>query len=220
VLGWNESPVRIPSKPYDGSMDKIVANIIAEEHAILRGSLERGADIAITHMETPRGRVAHLIACPSLGALFDRPTAWAPHFRERLMENRTFRVALPHLVTREEARQVSGVRSCKTCWPNIEGSDAPPLRELSAEGLRSHHVGKTLATATGIPLGVIQKVVIARSSDPDSRFAVDSVTITTDRAEFNLQPRERVFVLTSLAASAIVDQESKIRISVGILSAP
>lgn len=220
MLGWNESPVRIPSKPYDGSMDKIVANIIAEEHAILRGSLERGADIAITHMETPRGRVAHLIACPSLGALFDRPTAWAPHFRERLMENRTFRVALPHLVTREEARQVSGVRSCKTCWPNIEGSDAPPLRELSAEGLRSHHVGKTLATATGIPLGVIQKVVIARSSDPDSRFAVDSVTITTDRAEFNLQPRERVFVLTSLAASAIVDQESKIRISVGILSAP
>ena len=63
VLGWSESPVYIPSARYDGSMDALVDEIVEQENSVLRSGLERGANIAVTHMETPRNRIAHRLSC-------------------------------------------------------------------------------------------------------------------------------------------------------------
>jgi len=128
VLGWVDSPVYVPSTPYNGSMDTLVEKIVGEENAVICAAIERGADIAITHMATPRNRVAHQLLCPSLEIQLNRRVTWSPQFRERLVADRSFRPAMPHFATREEAQHVVGLRSCKICWPNIEQSEAPPTR--------------------------------------------------------------------------------------------
>jgi len=216
VLGWTDSPVHVPSTPYDGRMDALVDRIVDEENAIIRAAIERGADIAITHMATPRNRVAHQLLCPSLETQLDRRVSWSSNFRERLVADRNFRPAMPHFATREEARHIAGLRSCKICWPNIEESDAPPIRELSAEGLKKHHIGKTLSSPSGVPVGVIQEITIKRGSAPDDRFLVDGVTVRVGDHSIEMLPRDRVYVLNSLDAEGASRREATLRSNVGL----
>jgi hypothetical protein len=215
VLGWSESPVYVPSSPYDGSMDAIVGAIVAEENAVLRAGLERGADIAVTHIETPSNRIAHRLACQTLDTQLDRWATWTTGFRARLKDDRTFRPALPSLFTRKEASTIVGLRSCKTCWPTIEGIEVQPSRGLFAEGLKTQHIGKMLADEKGRTLGRLEEVLIRGSSKPGDRFGVESVSVRTDRGALELEPRDRVKVIAARDAEADARREAAIRRRVG-----
>jgi hypothetical protein len=54
------------SKARSDGLNRLVNAVIAEEHEELRGGFIRGANIVVTHMETPSARIAHQIACPAL----------------------------------------------------------------------------------------------------------------------------------------------------------
>jgi hypothetical protein len=216
VLGWSESPVYVQSARYDGSMDALVDEIVEQENAVLRSGLERGADIAVTHMEKPGDRIAHRLSCPTLDTQLDRHTTWSPMFRERLIADRDFRPAMPSLFTRKDARTIEGIRSCKTCWPNVEGSEAPPSRQLFAEGLRTHHIDRMLADDQGIHLGEMEEVIIRRSSTPGDRFGIESVSVKTNRGTFEFEPRARVQVITARDVNADAHREAVIRQRVGL----
>lgn len=134
VLGWSESPVFVPSARYDGSMDDLVNEIVEQENAVLRSGLERGADIAVTHMEKPGNRIAHRLSCPTLDTQLDRQATWSTTFRERLIADRDSRPAMPSLITRKDARTIEGIRSCKTCWPKCRGFRSSPIPTAASRG--------------------------------------------------------------------------------------
>jgi hypothetical protein len=216
VLGWAEAPVVECRPSYDGSMDMLVKKIVKDDNAALRSGLERGADIVVTHMESPSDRIAHRLSCPSLETQFDRQATWSPLFRERLKEDRDFRPAIPSLFTRDEARRIAKLRSCKTCWPNIDGSEVPPATELFAEGLKNRHINRTLADTDGVHLGAIREVLISRSSSPAGQVVVERVAVRTDTAAYDFEPRQRVRVLMALNTSADRQREAALRQRAGL----
>jgi hypothetical protein len=216
VLGWAESPVYVGRPSYDGSMDALVSDLIEEDNAALRSGLERGADIAVTHMNSLANRIAHRLSCPSLETQFDRQATWSPLFRERLKEDRDFRPAIPSLFTRDEARRIARLRSCKICWPNIEESEDPPASELFAEGLKNHHIDRKLADTHGTHLGLILEVLISRSSSPTGRFVIERVAVRTDTGSYDFEPRQRVRALMAFNTPADKQREATLRQRVGI----
>jgi len=216
VLGWKESPAYEIQPAYDGNMDELVAEIILEENDIVRAGLARGADVAVTHMESPGSRVAHRISCLSLEGQFDRSRVWTTYFRERLQEDRNFRPALPSLFTPDEARAITGLRSCKICWPNIGGTDLPPTRKLYAAGLKGHHIGRVIADENGLEIGTVKEVVITRSSAPGDRFGTEAVTVVTDTKTLQLDPRTRMQIRSTVETPEAAAREAAIRSRVGL----
>lgn len=222
VSGWSDSPVYVPRAEYDGSMDALVEQIIDKENAVVRDGLLRGAEIAVTHMGSPSQRMAHRISCLSLRDQFDRTVAWPTRFREKLQDDRSFRPGLATLITRQEARELIKLGSCKMCWPNIGGEDMPPTNALLAQGLKNHHIGRVLADQHGLDIGTIQEVIFTRrakptgGSTPASLSSADVVTVVTDKTTVQLDPRKTMQVRTVMESAAARAREAAVRERVGL----
>jgi hypothetical protein len=133
-----------------------------------------------------------------------------------LGSDQSFRIATPQLFSVEEALKVVGLRSCKNCWPNLEQSDSPPMRELFAENLKPVHIGRTLANEGGVPQSVIREINIHRSTSPVGRFAeVLSVDLRTDAGTTVLEPRQRVHVIMELDQTLVAERKATIRGNLG-----
>jgi len=191
---WS-GPIRTlePVLPTRTAAEILVDQVIAEELATLREAFGMGAEFAVTRMESPRDRVVHRLECTTLEKVLDRRAQWSEAHRKRLVADRDYRLSLPALVTRDAARGLTGVRSCKTCWPNLHGRDPRPLRRLRARGLRPHHVGHMLSAEDGSSLGTI--VSATRRADADL-FGVteDSVEVVTTSRTLRYSPAEHVFI--------------------------
>ena len=176
-----------------GELDGLVDRIIADELDAMRSAFGEGAEYAVTHMESPRERTLHRLECPALEPYLDRHAQWTEHHRRRLTTNPRHRLSVPALMTRQSARGLSGVRSCKVCWPNVHGSDPRPLRRLKASGLRAHHVGHMLATEDGSSLGTIVRSAVQTGAD---LFGVeqDSVEVVTTARTLWYSASEHVFI--------------------------
>ncbi len=165
----------------------------------MRAAFGSGAEYAVTHMESPRERTLHRLECPALEPHLDRHAQWTADHRRRLLTDGRHRLSVPALITRDSARGLSGVRSCKVCWPNVHGTDPRPLRELQARGLRAHHVGHMLSTGSGESLGTI--VRSAQHSGTDlfgvkqevgrGRHDLAHAAIRPGRARVHLGPPDR-----------------------------
>ena len=153
ITGMLDLPTRAAA---DGDpVDALVEQIITEELVALRRAFVAGAEYAVTHVESPQERMIHRLECPSLEPHLDRRSRWTAGHRRRLHADQSYRLALPALVTRQSARGLSGVRSCKVCWPNVHGTEPHPLRSVQARGLGANHVGHMLSTKEGSSLGTI-----------------------------------------------------------------
>jgi hypothetical protein len=172
----------------------LVDRVIAEELATLREAFGLGAEYAVTRMESPRDRVMHRLECPSLEKYLDRGSQWSEHHRERLAADRSYRLPLPTLVTRESALGLTAVRSCKVCWPNVHGRDPRPLRRLKARGLRPHHVGHVLSTEDGDSLGTIVSSAIQIQQADLFDVKRDAVEVVTSSRTLRYSPSEHVFI--------------------------
>jgi hypothetical protein len=182
-----------PVLPARTEAEVLVDRVIAEELATLREAFSLGAEFAVTRMESPRDRVMHRLECLALEKYLDRDSQWSGHHRERLVADRSYRLPLPTLVTRESALRVTAVRSCKTCWPNLHGRDPRPLRRLSARGLRPHHVGHMLSTEDGDSLGTIVSATSRVQADLFGEKQ-DSVEVVTSSRTLRYAPSEHVFI--------------------------
>lgn len=182
-----------PVLPARTEAEKLVDRVIAEELATLREAFGLGAEFAVTRMESPRARVLHRLECPALEKVLDRPAQWTDEHRNRLAADRSYRLSLPTLVTRDVALGLTAGRSCKICWPNLHGNEPRPLRRLKAQGLRAHHVGHMLSTQDGTSLGTIVSATSVSESDPEGRRR-DSVEVITSWRTLEYSPAEHVFI--------------------------
>lgn len=171
----------------------LVDRVIAEELAGLRTAFGQGAEFAVTRMDSPRHRVMHRLECQALEKILDRQAQWSEHHRKRLVDDPSYRLPLPTLVTRETALGLAAIRSCKVCWPNLHGRDPRPLRRLRAGGLRARHVGHMLCIEDGTSLGTI---VSATAEVQPDLFGMkqDSVKIVTSSRTLHYAPSEPVFI--------------------------
>ena len=174
-------------------IDALVDRIVAEEHDALRQAFAEGAEFAVTHVESPNDRILHRLECASLEPHLDLRARWTAGHRQRLHDDRSYRLPLPALVTRHSARSLSGVRSCKVCWPNVNGTDPRPLRRLQARGIRPHHVGHVLSTDDGTALGTIVRWTHQTGTDlfGERREVVEIVT-TARTVQYS--PSDHVFI--------------------------
>lgn len=182
-----------PVLPVRTEPEAIIDRVIAEEFATLREAFGLGAEFAVTRMESPRARVMHRLECPALEKVLDRRAQWTEEHRRRLVADRSYRLPLPTLVTREVALGLTTGRSCKICWPNLDGSEPRPLRRLKAQGLRAHHVGHMLSTEDGTSLGTIVSATTRSESEPDGRRR-ESVDVVTSWQTLEYSPAEYVFI--------------------------
>lgn len=182
-----------PVLPVRTEPEAIIDRVIAEELATLREAFGLGAEFAVTRMESPRARVMHRLECPALEKVLDRRAQWTEEHRRRLVADRSYRLPLPTLVTREVALGLTTGRSCKICWPNLDGSEPRPLRRLKAQGLRAHHVGHMLSTEDGTSLGTIVSATTRSESEPDGRRR-ESVDVVTSWQTLEYSPAEYVFI--------------------------
>ena len=183
-----------PVLPARTGADSIVDRVIAEELATLREAFGLGAEFAVTRMESPRERVLHRLECSALEKALDRRAQWSEQHRKRLVADRSYRLSLPELVTREFALSMTSVRSCKVCWPNLHGSDPRPLRKLNARGLRAHHLGHVLSREDGSSLGTIVSATIrSGAGEPEGRKH-ETVEVVTSWQTLEYSPAEHVFI--------------------------
>lgn len=182
-----------PVLPVRTEAEKLVDHVIAEELATLREAFGLGAEFAVTRMESARARVLHRLECPALEKVLDRRAQWTDEHRKRLVADRSYRLSLPTLVTREAALRLTAGRSCKICWPNLHGSEPRPLRRLKAQGLRAHHVGHMLSTEDGTSLGTIVSATSVSESDPEGRRR-DAVKVVTSWRTLEYSPAEYLFI--------------------------
>jgi hypothetical protein len=189
--------------------DALVDGVISEELAALRDAFSQGAEFAVTRMDSPRDRVMHRLECPAMEKHLDRHAQWSDHHRTRLVADRSYRLALPTLVTRESARRLTGVRSCKVCWPNVQGNDPRPLRRLTARGLRPHHVGHVLSTDDGGSLGTIVRAAIQARADQDGRKR-ESVEVVTSSQTFEYSPAEHVFIWDLPTDDVVIERKMQL----------
>ncbi len=170
-----------------------VDRIIAAELDAMRAAFGEGAEYAVTHLESPREGVLHRLECPALEPHLDRHAQWTAEHRRRFAADPRHRLRVPALVTRDSARGLSGVRSCKVCWPNVHGSDPRPLRRLKARGIRSHHVGHMLSTEDGSSLGTIVRSALQSGAD---LFGVkhESVEVVTTSRTLSYSASAHVFI--------------------------
>ncbi|GAA2027726.1 hypothetical protein GCM10009819_08970 [Agromyces tropicus] len=175
------------------AVDELVTRIVAEEVAELRRGFDAGAEYAVTRGGSARERMLHRLECASIESHLDRPSRWTTPHRRRLATDPGYRLPMPALVTRQAARDLSGVRSCKLCWPNVTGDEPRPLRRLSARSLGPQHVGHVLARPDGEPLGTIVRWGARRGTD---LFGVehDEIEITTSRGVETVAPDEQLTI--------------------------
>jgi hypothetical protein len=178
----------------DAEVDAIVAQVIADELELMRTAFGSGAEYAVTHIESPRERMLHRLECPALEPHLDRHAQWTAEHRRRLAADGRHRLSVPALVTRDSARRLSGVRSCKVCWPNVHGRDPRPLRRLKARGLRPHHVGHVLSTEDGDSLGTIVSSAIQIQQADLFDVKQDAVEVVTSSRTLRYSPSEHVFI--------------------------
>jgi hypothetical protein len=88
---------------------------------------------------------------------------------------------------------MSGVRSCKVCWPNVHGTEPRPLRKLQARGIRSHHVGHVLSTDDGASLGTIVRSAHQTGADLFGERR-EVVEIVTTARTMQYSPADHVFI--------------------------
>ncbi len=174
-------------------VDPLLEEVIAEELSVLRAVFGDGAEYAVTRGRSSQPRVLHRLECSVLEPHLDRRARWSEQHRRRLVADHSYRLELPTLLTRESARGLSGVRSCKVCWPNVHGTDPHPVRRLKARGLRSHHVGHVLSTESGGSLGTI---ISAARQPHDDRGGAEQATIevVTSSQAYSYSPSESVFI--------------------------
>ena len=201
--------VREASRPAGSEPDELVDGVISEELAALRDAFSRGAEFAVTRMDSPRDRVVHRLECPAMERHLDRHAQWSDHHRKRLVADRSYRLALPALVTRESARRLTGVRSCKVCWPNVQGNDPRPLRRLTARGLRPHHVGQVLSTEDGSSLGTIVRTGLQSRADHDGRER-RSVEVVTSAQTLEYSPAEHVFIWDLPTDDVVIERKMQL----------
>lgn len=187
----SHAPGQAHTSPRDA--DPLLDDVIAEELSALRDAFGEGAEYAVMHARSSQPRMLHRLECSVVEPHLDRRARWSEHHRKRLMADHSYRLELPTLLTRESARHLSGVRSCKVCWPNVHGTDPHPVRRLKARGLRSHHVGHVLSTENGDSLGTIVSTARQRRADLGGVEQV-TVEVTTSSQAYSYSPSESVFI--------------------------
>ncbi|MGR0219534.1 hypothetical protein [Agromyces sp. ZXT2-6] len=172
--------------------DALVERIVADELDALRRAFDDGAEFAITRVGR-RDETLHRLECPALEPALDRRARWTEEHRRRLTDDREYRIPLPALLTRERARSMTHPRSCRVCWPNITGTEARPLKRISARGLRARHAGRVLATETGESLGTIIRATAYTGAD---LFGVehDEIEVVTSARTLRYAPSEQVYL--------------------------
>lgn len=215
VSPWRQVLDLLPRPNHDAHLDGLVADIVAGEHAQIRAALTRGAEVAVTGVGKPGARVGHRIGCQSLEGVLDRNIAWATHLRSRLLEDRNFRVSLPNLMTRDEARRVTRITSCALCLPQL--FDEPlKTRTLRAENLKTHHIGLTLSDEVGADRGTIHSIDLHKDAVTSARWDVDVVRVATDHGMTEFAGKDTVILRTSPDTKAIAARERRIRLNVGL----
>ncbi|WP_448810449.1 hypothetical protein [Agromyces bauzanensis] len=170
-----------------------MSRIVSEELDALREAFGTGAEFAVAGTESSRERVLHRLECPVLEPHLDRHSRWDDRHRAHLSADQNFRLPLPTLMTREAAQRLSGVRSCKVCWPNVHGTDPKPLRQLQAKGLRPHHVGHMLSSEDGSSLGTIVRSALQTEPTLDGRKR-EAVEVVTSWRTLFYSPTEHVYI--------------------------
>ncbi|WP_353828789.1 hypothetical protein [Agromyces sp. SYSU T0242] len=175
------------------AVDELVERIVAEETAELRRGFDAGAEFAVTRAAATRDGMLHRLECASIEAHLDRRSKWTDPHRRRLAADPGYRMPLPALITRTAARNLSGVRSCKLCWPNASGTEPRPLRHLSARSLGPQHVGHVLAREDGAPLGTIVRWGARTGTD---LFGVvhDEIEVVTSTGLVTVAPDEQLTI--------------------------
>ncbi|WP_438854948.1 hypothetical protein [Agromyces sp. M3QZ16-3] len=174
-------------------VDALVARIVAEEDAELRRGFASGAEFAVTRGASSREQMLHRLECSTIESHLDRTSKWTEPHRRRLASNPAYRIPMPTLITRQAARDLSGVRSCRACWPNPTGGEPRPLRRLSAKSLGPQHVGHVLARPDGEPLGTIVRWGARTGAD---LFGVvhDEIEIVTSMGVETVGPDDHVVI--------------------------
>ncbi|GAA1818307.1 hypothetical protein [Agromyces neolithicus] len=190
-------------------LDALVDQVVAEESEALHESFAGGAEFAVTRMESPRHRVLHRLECTVLEPALDRRAIWTDARRTRLAADRRYRLAMPTLLTREAAQQLSEVRACKICWPNIHRRDPAPLRRLRALGLRETHVGRVLSTESGESLGSINRVAASTGADLFGRSSEAIEVVTSSRAYF-YEPAEHVYLWNLPTDAEVIERKTRL----------
>jgi|GEM_PF-2735948 len=187
------SPAGDDSTCRSEAVDDLVARIVAEEVAELRRGFAAGAEYAVTRSSSAGEQMLHRLECASIESHLDRPAKWTEPHRRRLSSNPAYRIPLPALITRQAARDLSGVRSCKVCWPNPTGGEPRPLRRLSARSLGPQHVGHVLARPDGESIGTIVRWSARTGAD---LFGVehDEIEIVTSTGVETVGPDDHVTI--------------------------
>ncbi|WIE81110.1 hypothetical protein [Curtobacterium sp. MCSS17_016] len=202
-------------KPAVASDDE-VNRIIEEENGVIRDALLRGVSIVLVRPHKPRERVLHRIGCPGLTSVLNRQLAWTQRFRERLAEDPEIRPPLPTFHTREDAQnRLAGIRQCGACEPELHGATRA-LRRVRADGLSDRHLGLTLASDGGTPLGIITDVDTHTSASNYQRYGAEQVTITTDNGVHNLSGTDIVTVVGSISPARLTRGEERLRTRLGL----
>jgi hypothetical protein len=186
-----------PRDPSDGYrpdvVDDLVDRVVAEELDELRRGFDAGAEFAVTRPTSSREGTLHRLECPSIESHLDRRSKWTEPHRRRLARDPGYRMPLPALITRHAARGISGVRSCKVCWPNATGGDPRPLRRLSARRLGPQHIGHVLARSDGEAIGTIVRWGARTGAD---LFGIehDEIEIVTSTGIETVAPDDEVTI--------------------------
>ena len=175
------------------AVDELVARIVAEEVAELRRGFASGAEYALTRGGSAREQMLHRLECAAIESHLDRPSRWTEPHRRRLASDPDYRLPLPDLITRQAARDLPGVRSCRVCWPNPTGGEPRPLRRLSARSLGPQHVGHVLARPDGEPIGTIVRWGARTGAD---LFGIehDEIEIVTSTGVETVGPDDHVTI--------------------------
>lgn len=200
-------------------LDALVDRIMTVEFETLRASFMGGAEFAVTRVASRREGVLHRIECAVLDPLLDRRAQWTAARRDRLAADPAFRPALPALITREAARRLTQVRSCKLCWPNVHGRDPVPLRRLRAAGLREPHLGRVLSTEHGESLGAIARVSARSGPDLFGRHG-DAVEVVTSSRVYSYAPSETVFLWNLPSDGEAIERKIRVARRLGDLESP
>jgi len=200
-------------------LDALIDRVVAEDSATLHESFVNGAEFAVTRMDSHRHRRLHRLECAVMAPYLDRAALWTDARRARLAADSSYRPALPTLFTREAARALSDVRSCRVCWPNIHGRDPAPLRRLRARGLRATHTGRILSTETGESLGSISRVSARTGPDLFGRPA-DAIEVMTSSRVFAYAPMEEVFLWNLPSDAEVIERKFRLFQLLGAHLAP
>ncbi|MGW8431476.1 hypothetical protein ACWGJ9_10335 [Curtobacterium citreum] len=214
VTDWQTVPELLP--PTLRASGATISRLVDEEEQAIRKALERGANIAVSKPDKPAERVLHRIGCPSLVNVLNREKAWTSWFREKVLTNPDTRPPMPDFRTRDDAEaSLAGTRQCSTCEPELHGATRS-IRSVRADGLGERHLGLTLSTDRGTPLGVIADIRTHTSANEQQRWGAGHVTITTDRGTHDHAGSDRVHLLGTVSPANIEGREQALRSRLGV----